>query len=180
MTLVITHTFFTRDGHWYEEPGVPFTITQPDMQKYGAEIEAKGAGTHLFVRAWPGALVHFFIKDGNGNIEHEAKYTCDKHGWCNHAIAGSSAFWGIDNGPWGFSVDGEVVKTRGLGLPEGYHVSTFTVVAHKEQLPSYVPPAPVTEPPLPTPDQEWDEIVSRRMRGGIQVWERVLQRFPVR
>jgi hypothetical protein len=119
--LKVVDRFTTRDGSW-EPSNLPFSITQIAAEKYKG-IPGAGGAAHIFVKAPVGSVVDFYTTDGKlSNLK-----IVDASGWCNFNLWASSAFWGKDNGPWAVSVNGTEVA-RGLGLPEGLHVSTFLVV----------------------------------------------------
>lgn len=124
MALKVIDRFTTRDGIWDAE-GRRYGITVEALVKYGHwDIPGKGGASHIFVHYKPGSQVHFRTEGNNSVI---ADRTTDNSGWCNLPLFESSAFWGDDNGPWIVEING-IEVARGLGLPEGYHVSTFLIV----------------------------------------------------
>lgn len=123
MTLKVIDRFTTRDGKW-EVDDRPFGLTKEAFDKYISwNIPGKGGAAHLFVYAPVSSEIRFYTSDGK-NLEY--RYITGQ-GWCDFPMFDSSAFWGKDNGPWSVSVN-DVEVARGLGLPEGYHVSTFLIV----------------------------------------------------
>lgn len=123
MTLQVVDRFTTRDGLWEVDPR-PYGITKEMLDKYGGlDIPGKGGAAHIFVNAPANSMVKFYTTDGN-NINTKI---VDDSGWCNFNLWASSAYWGENKGPWIVNVSG-VEVAEGLGLPEGYHVSTFLIV----------------------------------------------------
>lgn len=157
--LKVIDRFTTRDGIWDAE-GRRYGITVEALVKYGHwDIPGKGGASHIFVHYKPGSQVHFRT-EGNNSVT--AYRTTDNSGWCNLPLFESSAFWGENNGPWIVEING-IEVARGLGLPEGYHVSTFLIVGDVEegsQYPSQLP----TIPDLPYGN--YVQMIIRTVRNG--------------
>jgi len=129
--LKIVERFTTRDGEWVPSDK-KYSISHEFISRYWAEVEAKGAASHLFVRADGGRAVRFYTKDGKNDLP--PIYPPIGGGWVNFPMWKTSAYWPPNEGPWCVSVDGVEVAT-GLGLPEGFHVSTFLVVEDVSEQP---------------------------------------------
>jgi hypothetical protein len=130
--LKVIDRFTTLDGSW-EPNNKPFSITPTAAAKYSS-IPGKGAAHHIFVRVPQDAgVVEFNTEDGKNP---SGPLVPDSSRWVNFPMFGSSAFNPVrDNGgPWHVWIDGErVTKSgEGMGLPYGWHVSTFLVVEDAE------------------------------------------------
>lgn len=134
--LKVVDRFTTRDGSW-EPSSKRFSITPQQAAKYGSI--ATGAAHHIFVYVPPGAGVVEFETNDPVSPQH-VKYTPDAQWSVDHALYGSSAYNPDNNevGPWVVRVDGEKVA-EGIGLPFGWHVSTFLIV---EEVSAVTPPPP--------------------------------------
>jgi hypothetical protein len=159
MALKVVDRFTTRDGLWEVDPR-PYGLTKEDLEEYGSwDIPGMGAAAHLFVKAKPGDTVRFNTVDGNN----PNAFLVGESGWINFPIFASSAFWGVDGGPWIAWVN-NVEVARGLGLPDGLHVSTFLIV---EDVDSGSQPEPPTT-------GEWVEYVMRTKVDDIYVKEEIV------
>jgi len=139
MTLKVIDRFTTRDGRWEVDPR-PYGLTKEALDKYGWwNIPGKGGAAHIFVYAPVGSQIMFYTSDGKNS----ERKTVDSSGWCNFNLWASSAFWGENNGPWNVAING-VDVARGLGLPEGLHVSTFLIVGLADDFGTPTPPRPVS------------------------------------
>jgi hypothetical protein len=120
--LRVTDKFHTQDGEWFVS-GKPYSITKEAIEKYGGEdIEGEGAAHHIFVRVpLTASVLEFNTEDGkNPNIYYTPAT------WTNFAIF-QAYDPNIEQGAWLVRIDGEKVA-EGIGLPHGWHVSTFLVV----------------------------------------------------
>lgn len=138
MALKVVDRFTVRDGLWEVDPRT-YGLTKDKLFQYdGWNIPGKGGASHIFVNAKPGSIATFYTTDGKQN---PLPIVVDGSGWCNFNLWASSAYWGDNNGPWAVSVNG-VEVARGLGLPDGLHVSTFLIVKDVDEG-SQPAPAPV-------------------------------------
>jgi hypothetical protein len=134
--LKVIDRFTTRDGSW-EPSDKPFSITPVAAAKY-ANIPGRGAAHHIFVHVPQGAgVVEFNTADRKNRNE---IFVWGESKWVNFPIwQGYNPDKG-EVGAWGVWIDGEKVAD-GLGLPYGWHVSTFLVVEDKEPQVE-IPPGP--------------------------------------
>lgn len=149
----LVDSFTTRDGSW-EPSGLPYSIPPAAAQLYGREaIPGKGAANHIMVKASPGATVDVNTTDGRNPV----RYYADQSGWINHPMTHDSAYVPArgEMGPWIVWVNG-VEIARGVGLPDGLHVSTWLITGDG---------APPVEPPPGEP---------MTARGHIEAAERHL------
>ncbi len=122
--LKVVDRFTTRDGHW-EPDGKPFSITQIAAEKY-SNIPGRGAAHHIFVRV-PKGLHSLEFNTENGMNQWTTNLMLDEPTWYNYPIfQGYNPDKG-ESGAWLVRIDGEKVA-EGIGLPYGWHVSTFLVV----------------------------------------------------
>lgn len=155
MTLKVIDQFTVRSGKWEIDPR-PYGLTKEAFEKYSSwAIPGGGGDHHIFVHSVAGDFVEFFNSDGLHDED-----TCDEYGWCNFPMFGGSEYWPPSEGPWIIKVNG-VEVARGLGLPEGYHVSTFLIVDD------------VDEGSHPTPIPAPGEIVShiQVIVDGVMVFD---------
>lgn len=128
--LKVIDRFTTLDGSW-EPNNKPFSIT-PIATKYAGQIPGAGAAHHIFVRAPKGSLVvEFNTEDG---LNPSGPLSPDASGWVNFPIFQAYNPDKGEAGPWHVWIDGERVTkpSEGMGLPYGWHVSTFLVVEDAE------------------------------------------------
>jgi hypothetical protein len=135
MALKVIDRFTTRDGKW-EVDNRPYGLTKEVLDKYGSlDIPGKGGAAHLFVKAKPGDTVRF----NTGDNENPNAFLVGESGWVNFNLWKSSAYWPPNVGPWILWVN-NIEVARGLGLPEGLHVSTFLIVEDVEEGSHPTPP----------------------------------------
>jgi hypothetical protein len=139
--LKVVDQFTTRDGEWYPS-NKPYSITKEAAEKY-AHL-ATGAAHHIFVVPPMGSkTVEFNTLDGRNPIKMDAAGQDGNP----YRLVGTPIFQAYDpvkgDGMWHVWVDGQRVTKdgEGIGLPHGWHVSTFLVV---EDVP--VPSEPPTIP----------------------------------
>lgn len=132
--------FTTRDGSWIPDDR-PLSITSIAVERYGADRDMLGGANHIYVKAPLGSDV-LFMTEGGQNVFHTIT---PSSGWANMPMFHSSAYNPSDgqNGPWNVYVNSQPVAF-GIGLPYGWHVSTFLVASVDEQ------PAPPLAPALPS------------------------------
>lgn len=136
MALKVVDRFTTRDGLW-EVDTRPYGLTKEALEKYSSlDIPGKGAASHIFVKTKPGDAVHFVTDDE----QHYQRVFADSAGWANFPMWKSAAYWPPNVGPWRVHV-GDVEVARGLGLPEGLHVSTFLIVEDVDEGSQTPPPS---------------------------------------
>lgn len=152
--LKVTDRFTTRDGEWFVS-GKPNGITKEELEKYGGEdIPGKGAAHHIFVRVPADAfVVEFNTADGKNPAIYHKPGPLAGVAWINHPIFQGYNPDAGEVGPWLVRIDGEKVA-EGIGLPYGWHVSTFLVVEE----------ANVIVPQQPTAGDSYLVI------NGITVW----------
>jgi hypothetical protein len=150
--LRVVDRFTTRDGSW-EPNNLPFSITQVAAEKYKG-IPGAGAAHHIFVKLPKDAqVVEFNTLDGRNGITGHVRDGM----WVSHPIfQGYNPDKG-EEGAWHVWVDGERVTQEGIGLPYGWHVSTFLVVEDV---------APQVEPVEPGAADKY-----QLYRNGTLVWE---------
>lgn len=159
MTPKVIDRFTVRDGLWEIDPR-PYGLTAAKLYQYGGQdIPGKGGASHIFVKAKPGDMVRFNTSDGNN----PNAFVVGESGWVNMNLWKSSAYWPPSPGPWCVSVNG-IEVARGLGLPEGLHVSTFLIVEDVDS---------GSQPPS-TPGGNYIEVVIRTFRDGLPVNEEVV------
>jgi hypothetical protein len=125
--LKVIDRFTTRDGSW-EPNGLPFSITKV-ATKYAGQIPGAGAAHHIFVHPPKDAgVVEFDTEDGMNNTRYAAPFA---GGWVSFPMFQAYNPDNGERGAWLVRVDGEKVAD-GLGLPYGWHVSTFLVVEDAE------------------------------------------------
>lgn len=140
MVLKVIDRFTTRDGRW-EVDDRPYGVTKEIFEKYGSvDIPGKGGASHIFVKVLPRSAVVFYTSD----FKNRETKIADDSGWVNFNLWKSSAFWPPNEGPWMVDV-GNVNVARGLGLPEGLHVSTFLIVGDVDEGSH---PSPPSEKPV--------------------------------
>jgi hypothetical protein len=150
--LKVTDRFTTRDGSW-EPNNLPFSITPIAAEKYKG-IQGAGAAHHIFVRAPSDAeLIEFNTLDGSNDTH----YVVHDSTWASHPIFQAYNPDRGEEGAWHVWIDGERVTEEGIGLPYGWHVSTFLVVEDVE--PSVKPVEPGTA----------DKY--QLFKNGVLVWE---------
>jgi hypothetical protein len=151
--LKVVDRFTTRDGSW-EPNNLPFSITQVAAEKYKG-IQGAGAAHHIFVLPKvDSAVVEFNTLDGKNKTEH---FTDKNTIWVHHPIFEPYNPDKGEEGAWHVWVDGERVTQEGIGLPYGWHVSTFLVVEDV---------APQVEPVEPGAADKY-----QLYRNGTLVWE---------
>lgn len=163
MALKVVDRFTTRDGLW-EFDNRPYGLTKEMFDKYGSwDIPGKGGASHIFVKAKPGDTVRFNTNDGNN----PNAFQVGESGWVNFNLWKSSAFWGVDNGPWKVWVN-NIEVAKGLGLPDGLHVSTFLIVEDVDS-----GSQPDTPPTIPTSNKVI-QIIVKTFADGEVVSEQIL------
>lgn len=156
----------TQDGEWYPS-GKPYSIKAGAWHQWHEEpIPGKGGATHIFVKGRVGDKVRFYTEGGLS----DERIITDQSGWVNMPMWRSSAYM-AGEGPWHVEVNGVKVNSRGIGLPQGNHVSTFLVTEHVED------DAPAEPQPIPpAPAGQYVEFVVRTMVDGLQIGEQVVWR----
>jgi hypothetical protein len=150
--LKVVDRFTTRDGSW-EPNNLPFSITPIAAEKYKG-IPGAGAAHHIFVKVPVEAgIVEFNTLDRKN--KNEVFVPGIRERWATFPI-----FQAYDpvtsEGAWHVWIDGERVTEEGIGLPYGWHVSTFLVVEDVE----------VKVPDLPTDKDRWTLY-----RNGVLVFD---------
>lgn len=151
--MKLIDSFHTQDGKWYVDSSKKYGIDQAHIDRYGKDANELGGANHIYVLAPQGSEVYFETADRN---VHAGPFKAGADGesdWENLGLYHSSAY-NPDRGevgPWNVYVDGVLVAS-GIGLPYGWHVSTFLVVANEDSAP------PPTEPPG---QMSADEALSR-------------------
>jgi hypothetical protein len=161
MTLKVVSRFTTQDGEWYSSQK-PYSITEAELAAYGdEEIPGMGGANHIFVKSKSGDYIVFDTSDGKN---HTINYA-PPSGWINFPLFHSSAYVPArgEQGPWIVWVN-NVEVARGLGLPDGLHVSTFLIV---EDVDSGSQPQPPTT-------GEWVEYVMRTKVDDIHTKEEIV------
>lgn len=140
--LKVVDRFTTQDGEWFVSDK-PYSITKEALEKYGGEnIHGEGAAHHIFVRlsakvSQSAEAIEFNTEDGRN--KNEFPVYSGAHLWVCFPIF-QAYDPNIEQGAWLVRIDGEKVA-EGIGLPHGWHVSTFLVV---EDVPVVVVPEPPT------------------------------------
>lgn len=165
----VVDMFTTRDGSWTPN-GELYSITPEMASKYGADAKELGGATQIFVKliGGPGSQIRFFTVAGFVET-HPAK----ENGWANCSMANPGSGYNPNNntGPWSVMADtqpSEIVS--GIGLPFGWHVSTFIVYEWVEDGDPDTGEGP-TEPTEPTdpaepeaPNNIWVVVSSGKFR----------------
>lgn len=138
--LKVVDSFTTRDGEWYPS-GKQYSITQEYAAKYGSA--QTGAAHHVWVHVPKGTGV---VEFNTADMQNPAKAEINANGWANFPLFDNATYYPDkgERGPWILWVDGERVMD-GLGLPNGWHVSTFLVI--EDVAPVVVSPPPTTPQP---------------------------------
>lgn len=152
--LKVVYRFTTQDGSWNPNDGKVYTITKEAFDRYAIEgIPGAGGSTHIFVKVPERTeIVEFNTSDGKNP---KSIYTNGKAQWVNFPMFHTSAYNPDRDevGPWEVRIDGELVA-QGLGLPFGWHVSTFLVVEEAGSVaPLPTPPSVGTPPTQAIPDK---------------------------
>lgn len=156
--LKIIDRFTTRDGSW-EPNDKAFSITPIAAAKY-ANVPGKGAAHHVFVHVPQGTGV---VEFNTLNRKNKKEYYSFQDGWVNHPIWEAYVPERDGQGAWHVWVDGERITRdgEGIGLPYGWHVSTFLVV--DDSAPDVViPPGPS----VPGQKERWTLY-----RNGVLVFD---------
>ena len=157
MTLKVVDRFTTQDGEWYVS-NKPYSITAKAINKYGSQASQLGGASHIYVRYKPLVPVVFHTKDNNP--ENIKAVDCDGSGWANFPMWKSAAYWGNEgDGPWNVVINRQVVA-EGLGLPEGFHVSTFLIVDDVDDSGSQ------PDTPVPPSDRQVIQVVIKTFING--------------
>lgn len=152
--------FTTRDGSWTPN-GEPYSITPEMAEKYGASANELGCAICLFVKleGGPGGPVRFTTNAGM--VE---RHDPEPNGWAHTTMYNPGSGYNPNNniGPWTVQADqAESDQVGGIGLPFGWHVSTFVVLkwVDGDEGGGEVDPGPGPDPIEP-PVQEriWVEV----------------------
>jgi hypothetical protein len=148
--LKVVDSWTTQDGEWFAS-SKPYSIDVEHVGKY-VGIPGAGAAHHAMIKSPPSSLVEFFVPGGL-----KESRIADGSGWVNFPMFGESSYNPDvgEVGPWIVRVDGQSVA-EGIGLPYGFHVSTFLVVEDVK------PEVPVPEPG--TVDKY------QLFKNGVEVW----------
>lgn len=152
--MTVIDKWTTQEGSWDVDDSHPYGIDLEHQVKYGNEdIPGKGGSTHIFVKA-PAKSVTFRTADGLNDTE----VWQSSSGWTNFPMFHSSAYNPDkgERGPWEVWVDGTKV-VDGIGLPFGWHVSTFLVVGES---------GTSTGPTVPPSSSD----VYQLFKNGVLVW----------
>ena len=129
----VKDVFTTRDGNM-DPNGDPreYGISKEMMEKYGHEIEDKGCATCIFVKLEGGVSdTVFFFTNGGHSEEHKVR----QDRWAQTNMYNPGSGYNPDNkeGPWSVHAkDAASDIYGGIGLPYGWHVSTFVVLEWEE------------------------------------------------
>lgn len=130
--------FTTHDGSW-EPNGQPYSITAEAARDY-ADCPFKGAANHIIVKAPAGTRITCQTDD----LKNATNFVVGQPDWINFPLYHSSAY-NPDSGargPWQVWANGALVAD-GIGLPYGWHVSTFLVLSEYGETP-VLAPAPLS------------------------------------
>lgn len=133
--------FTTQDGSWDVDITKPYGVDLLHLDKYRNQAAQLGGANHIYVHVPDGARTMFRTADG----ENQTTLAPVHEGWVNFPLYHSSAY-NPDTGavgPWEVWVNSTRIA-EGIGLPYGWHVSTFLVVGEDGAMDGG--PAP-TEPP---------------------------------
>lgn len=150
--------FTSRDGN-LDPNGDPreYGISKEMMDKYGDELtgvgisEPKGCATCIYIKLEGGLAEKVFAFTTAGHTETPA---LEPDRWAHITMANPGSGYNPENnvGPWSVHADkfpSEVVG--GIGLPKGWHVTTFVVF---EWVEGELPPV---DPEEPTPPEGLDK-----------------------
>lgn len=132
----------TQDGSWDVDITKPYGIDLIHRVNYGAEASQLGGANHIYVSV-PKGIHKLEFNTEDGMNPWQTNIMLDRPTWYNYPLFHSSAY-NPDNGeigPWKVLVDNELIAS-GIGLPYGWHVSTFLVVGEGEAVPVPQPPSP--------------------------------------
>jgi hypothetical protein len=145
--------FTTRDGSWTPN-GELYSITPEMAARYGADANSLGGATNIYVKleGGPGGEVRFFT---NGGLVE--KHPPQSNGWAHTTMFNPGSGYNPNNnvGPWSVMADeapSEIVS--GIGLPFGWHISTFVVFQWDDDEENGETPGPV-DPTDPAPENLW-------------------------
>jgi hypothetical protein len=120
--------FTTIHGHWYVE-NEKYGIKQEMLDKYEKEnIPGKGSAIGFFVKLEGGPAKEVHFETTAGHIEDKP---IDSTRWANITMynPGSGYDPTVQDGPWfAHAKDAPSEVIDGVGLPEGHHVSTFSIL----------------------------------------------------
>jgi len=132
--FILKDTFTTRDGEW-EVSDKSYSIAKWAIDKYNTQdFKEKGSATSIFVRVQDehGNPITTDVLFTTGDIN-EIRSTNEKNsGWASlpifngYSVANSS-------GAWTVIVPDAEQDVKGIGLPDGLHVSTFLVYEYKKE-----------------------------------------------
>lgn len=161
----VVDVFTARDGN-LDPNGDPrqYGITKAMMDKYGDELQGKGCATCIFVKLEGGTSDTVYGVTTDGYAE-EPKVAQDRWAHINMYNPGSGYNPDNNKGPWSVrSKFGNSEVVTGIGLPYGWHVTTYVVFKWEDG----ALPGPDPEPePEPTPDPEYPLYITFQFGGEM-------------
>lgn len=135
-------SFTTRDGSW-QPNGQLYSITAEAVSKYD-DCPFKGAATHIIVKAPSGTRITCQTSDQ----KNATNFVVGEPNWINFPLFHSSAYNPDrgERGPWEVWANGALI-VDGIGLPYGWHVSTFLIMDEATTGTMPVPPPPKGDMP---------------------------------